>query len=136
MRGPSGAALTAFLVYLLLVAATGNLPLLRFPIFQFARPQGPTAAPWFAADGQPADIEDFERFVGVGPGDVDSERQGFQSSVQHKFDEQARWLGDHAGTEAGPVRVQVGLRILDLGPDGRVRERVRVDGEGTAWPRR
>lgn len=135
MRGPSGAALIGLLVYLGLVAATGNLPLLRFPVFQFARPQGPTVAPWFAADGQRADIEDYERFVGVGPGDVDLVRQGFQSSVQHKFDEQARWLGDHRGTQAGPVAVQIGLRVLDLGPDGRVREQVRVDGEGTAWPR-
>jgi hypothetical protein len=136
LRGPSGAALAAFVVYLGLVAATGNLPLLRFPVFQFARPDGPTVAPWFAADGQRADIEDFERFAGVGPDDVDRERLGFQSSVQHKFDEQARWLGDHPGTDQGPVAVQVGLRILDLGPDGRVHEQVRVDGEGTAWPRR
>ncbi|MDP2307822.1 MAG: hypothetical protein Q8P18_17485 [Pseudomonadota bacterium] len=115
-----------------------GLPFVRFPAFTFPRSAGATAVPLFLADGVPGDIEAYVDFVGIDPQAVDVAHRGVACSVEHRLYEQQHWLRGHgapAGSPAGPVVVQIGLRILDLDPHGELIEIQRVDATGTAHPR-
>lgn len=109
----------------------GGLPFVRFPAFAFPDTGGVQALPLFYADGVPADPSDYVDFAGVGPDAVDVEHPGLPSVVAHRFVEAQAWIAGHPGA-GGPVEVQVGLRVLRRGADGRVRVEDRIDGRGTA----
>jgi hypothetical protein len=129
-------AVGACAVYMALALTFGGgLPFVRFPAFTFPAAQGATAVPLFLADGAPADIAAYTDFVGIDPDAVDVKHHGVACSVEHGLYEQQHWLREHAaapGSAPGPVRVEIGLRILDLDETGALREVLRVDAAGTA----
>lgn len=131
---PSPPALVAFAAWILLALGSRGLPLVRFPIFQFPRSEGPSVSFAFFAAGEPAAIEDYEGFHGFGPEAVDLRHEGYACGVQHKLHEAADWIGRHPGEGPGPVPVSLGLRIFSPTAEG-VHSTVRVDARGTAHPR-
>jgi hypothetical protein len=125
----------AFVV--LAVGLGGAVPFVPFPMFVFKLPERPTVIPLFKADGVPSSEEGFERFSGVAPSAVDLAHRGYECSAEHMMHELEEWLRWHQaapGEPDGPVVVEVGLRILEIGPDGRVTTTERIDARGRAWP--
>ena len=130
--GASAWALGSCALYLALAfGLRGGPPFVRFPAFAFPDTGGVMALPLFLADGQPAQVRDFEGFAGVGPQAVDIEHKGLPSVVAHRFVEDAHWIGEHRG-DGGDVAVEVGLRVLRVDGDGVVGVVDRIDGRGTA----
>lgn len=133
---PSASRLTSSAVacvgFLALVfGLRGGVPFVRFPAFAFPDTGGVMALPLFLADGQPADPTDYVDFAGFGADAVDVEHPGLPSVVAHRFHEAHAWIGAHPGA-GGDVHVEVGLRVLRVGSDGRVRTEDRIDGRGSA----
>ncbi len=115
----------------------GAVPFVPFPMFVFKLPERPTVTPLFKADGVSTSEEGFERFTGVTPEQVDITHRGYECSAEHMLHEMQGWLREHQaapGEAEGPVVVEIGLRILEIAPDGRVLTTERVDARGRAWP--
>lgn len=115
-----------------------GVPFLKFPAFQFPSADGVTAVLLFRADGADATVTDFEGFSGIGPGDIDTAHHGVPCSVEHRLYEAQRWIADHPQTEERPdkiVVIEVGLRMVSVDEEGRLRQVDRVDAVGAARPR-
>lgn len=134
--GQSSVALWSCALYVgLALGLRGGVPFVRFPAFGFPTASGETAVLLFRAGGVDARVRDFSDFTGIQGADVDVRHRGIACSSEHALYEAAEWIAGHqAGGDPGgdTVPVQVGLRILGLGPDGDVVERLRIDREGTA----
>lgn len=115
----------------------GGVPFVHFPAFQFPAAGGTTAVPLLLADGADADIRDFTGFAGLDPSDVDTGHHGVPCSVEHRLYEARAWLAGHLAPDdaPGPVRIQLGLRILSVDEDGALHQVDRIDGTGTATRR-
>jgi hypothetical protein len=146
MRGPARPALGAFGVYVALslgssrdfgldLGVGGGVPFVRFPAFQFPLATGPTAVPFFRADGVEGPVERWTDFQGIDPAAIDLRHEGYACSVEHQLHEQQHWIREHlapAWAPPGSARVELGLRIVALDADGRVATTLRVDAAGTA----
>jgi hypothetical protein len=125
-------AAIAFAVYLVLATVgRDRLPLIQLRMFAFRAATGPVVVPLTLADGEVAAIEDYVDFAHLPPESVDVEHRGYECSVEHRFHEARAHLAAHQGG-GGPVRIEVGVVILSLGPDGSVQRRRRIDAEGRA----
>jgi hypothetical protein len=133
-RGSAWAAGSCAAYLLLTFARPSGLPFVRFPAFAFPDTGGVMALPFFLANGEPAEVEDYVGFAGLGPDAVDVVHAGLPSVVAHRFYEMQSWIAAHPG-EGGDVDVAVGLRVLRAAPDGTIVREDRVDGRGTARAR-
>lgn len=119
----------------LALTAGGALPFVHFPFFQFSHSEGAVAVPVLLADGELALPEDFTDFAGIDPEKIDVTHIGLGSSVEHKFFEQRDWIRDHRAAPSappGPVAIEVGIRVLSLDDQGRLKTGTRIDVAGTA----
>ncbi len=135
LRVPAPAAIAAAAYLGLALLGGGRLPLVEKTMFRFSVPQVATVVPLFLADGERARAEDFVNFVNLPPEVVDLEHHGYECSVEHKLHEQKNWLAAHqaaAGAAAGPVSVALGVQLLSIGPNGKVKIEERIDARGTA----
>jgi hypothetical protein len=115
----------------------GAIPFTAFPMFAFPVLQPPLAVPYFAVDGDRAEVTDYDAFWDLGPEDVDVAHRGYASTAEHMFYDLQRWIQDHPGTEnrtnARPCAV--GITIVTIGPSGEIALEDRVDAEGSCRPR-
>lgn len=125
-----------FLTYVVVaVGLRGAVPFFMYPMFRFSLPNGATVTPLFLADDAPAHEDDFTDFVGLRGDMVDVRHRGYECSVEHMLHELAFHLEEHqapAGSPPGPVAIGIGVRVLEIGPDGQVRNTPYVDAVGTA----
>jgi hypothetical protein len=88
------------------------------------------------ADGALASVDDYERFAGIDPAAIYP--RGLACSLEWQVNEHRRWIERHVaptGAPDGPVRIDIGYRLLAVDAAGRVSERIRVVARGTAWPK-
>jgi hypothetical protein len=125
------------LYWVLALIGGGRVPFLERSMFEFSAVATPAAAPLFRADGELADVHHFTDFRGLAAAAVDVDHPGYLSTVAHHFHDQRAWIADHQlppRTVSGRHQVDIGLLILERGPDGRVTTTVRIDASG--WARR
>lgn len=114
------------------------LPFARFPFFTFPKTREPNAVPVILADGQLARVEDFTDYSGIDPDKIDVVHIGLASTVQHMFHEQESWIRDHrapAGSAPGPIRIELGVRIVSVDQEKGLQMATRIDAQGTAQRR-
>lgn len=128
----------AGLIYYVLSRAIGDVfPFSRYAMYASTAMRSEGAVPFFRADGCEARIDDFTDFVGIDPGGVYPE--GFPCSLEWRVREWQRWLEGHTSEVPdvdGPIRIEIGFRMLAVDEEGVLTEQIQITQEGTAWPMR
>ncbi len=123
--------------YFLLCLRLGErFPFSKYSMYAVTARRKAGAVPVFLADGRPAPIERYTAFSGIDPERISPPPS--TCSLEWRVHELRRWLSSHRsepGAAPGPVSVAVGYRLLALGPDGRLAERLKLVARGSAWPR-
>ncbi len=132
----SRAAALAFVLVVVGGLVLGEVfPLSRFDMYARAAGRREGAVPFVLADGREIAIEDLSEFSAL-----DAQAllpPGMPCSMEYRVHEMQSWIlthPAHAGTTPGPLRVQVGYRVLSIA-GGRLHERRVLVAEGRAWPR-
>ena len=73
--------------------------------------------------------------MGVGLDTQEMYPKGYPCSLEWMVREAQAWVSDHPGDGPGPVAVAWGFRVLRVGEDGAVSERLDILCRGTARPR-
>ena len=111
----------------------GRFPFYKFELYAAAGGRTEGAVPIFLADDKECPIWKYTGFSGFD--DRTFDYSGVPTSVQWMVEEAARWVKEHplADREEGPVHVAFGFRYLKVGEDGRIEQRILIQGRGRAW---
>lgn len=124
-------------VYFVVSRVVGDrFPFSRYAMYASTAMRLEGGVPLFRADGRDARIDDFVDFVGIDPAAIYP--AGIPCSLEWRVREWQRWLSAHrsdvAGVE-GPIRIQIGFRMLRVDEAGKLHQSIRFTQAGSAWPR-
>jgi hypothetical protein len=112
-----------------------NFPFSNFNLYSNTSQRTHSAVPVFFADGEPANIWEFDRFSGLAADKFLP--QDMPTGLTWMAHEAARWVREHPNEESepGPVKADYGFRVFAVGEDGCIEEEIKILESGCAWPK-
>ena len=112
-----------------------HFPFSKFNLYSDTSQRTNSAVPVFLADGEPANIWEFDRFSGFSADEFLP--QDMPTGLTWMAHEAARWVREHPNEESelGPVKADYGFRVFAVGEDGCIEEEIKVLQSGSAWPK-
>jgi hypothetical protein len=112
-----------------------HFPFSNFNLYSDTSRRTHSAVPVFFADGEPANIWEFDRFSGLSADEFLP--QEMPTGLTWMVHEAARWVREHPNEESdlGPVKADYGFRVFAVGKDGCIEEEIQILQSGCAWPK-